>query len=72
MLLSRLALAASVGLLLVGGLFLGGKFTPSNNPVPPALSGPGDANRTKRLPTVPTDPPTRTPEKAKTPTTSKR
>jgi hypothetical protein len=72
MVLSRLALAASVGLLLLGGLLLGGKFTPSNNLAPPPLSGAGDANKKNRLPRVPADSPVRTPEKAKTGTTPER
>jgi hypothetical protein len=72
MFLSRLALAASVGLLLVGGLLLGGKFTPSRGQLLPPLTDPGSANRSKRLPAVPTEPPAKAPNKAKTATTPER
>jgi hypothetical protein len=53
---SRGALAASVGLLMLAGLLLGGKFAPSSRVPLPPLPNPGTADPTKKLPLfVPTD-----------------
>jgi hypothetical protein len=68
MLLSRIALAASVALLLLAGWFLGGKLTPSNGPGLPSLTNP-TANPKMRFPHLPSDAEGKTPEKAKTATT---
>ncbi len=64
MLLSRIALAASVALLLIAGWFLGGAFNQSHSPALPSLHN-GDAKRDVRFPPVVPDAPGKMPEKAK-------
>ncbi len=65
MLLSRMALAASVALLLLAGWFLGGSFNQSRGPALPSLPDNGNAKRDVRFPHVVPDAPTKAPEKAK-------
>jgi hypothetical protein len=65
MLLSRMALAASVALLLLAGWFLGGSFNQSRGPVLPSLPDNGAAKRDVRFPHVVPNAPAKTPEKAK-------
>jgi hypothetical protein len=71
MLLSRLALAASIGLLLVAGLLLGGKLTPTRNTALPPLVSP-EADTSKRFDPMAIDPRPKTLEKAKTASPAER